>query len=525
MRAALYARFSTDMQRQASIEDQMALCRDLAAKLGATVVAEYSDAGISGFAAANRPGLQELLAAADTHAFDLVIAEALDRLSRSGADSWAVFQDLEARGIRIVTAAESDVGELQVGLKSTMNALFLKDLAAKTRRGLAGVAREGRHAGGRVYGYRRVRGLTDAGEPIRGQLEQDPEEAEVVRRIFREYAAGASPRAIAARLNAQSLPGPRGGAWNASTINGNAARGNGVLHNQLYRGWLVWGRQTWVKDRRTGRRRARTGLPEHQVRTERPELRIVDDDLWDQVRARCAAVARGASGPRAAVRPKHLLSGLVICGCCRGPMTLSGPDSRFLCVARKERGPAVCANGRTAKAADIEARILECIRVGLLHPAVIADAVEEYRREAAQRRVADRQRRTALERELAESTRRAERLVDQVADGHIAGQAVRERLGSLEAERARLETELATIAAAAEGQLATLHPRAAEFYRGKVEALKQALEGPEGLARDEARQAFRQLVRAIVVTPLEKRGEYQLSISGDPELLTFVVTH
>jgi site-specific DNA recombinase len=49
MRAALYARFSTDMQRQASIEDQMALCRDLAAKLGATVVAEYSDAGISGF--------------------------------------------------------------------------------------------------------------------------------------------------------------------------------------------------------------------------------------------------------------------------------------------------------------------------------------------------------------------------------------------------------------------------------------------------------------------------------------------
>ena len=76
------------------------------------------------------------------------------------------------------------------------------------------------------------------------------------RSIFREYAAGASPRDIAAGLNARGVLAPRGGQWNASTIHGNAARGNGLLHNELYRGMLVWGRPTWSKSRETGTRRS-----------------------------------------------------------------------------------------------------------------------------------------------------------------------------------------------------------------------------------------------------------------------------
>lgn len=517
MRAALYARFSNeDLQRAQSIPDQLHLCRRIAERLGATVVAEFSDAGISGFTGANRPGFLDLRAAAAAGAFDVVIAEALDRLSRGGSDSWALYEDLvEELGIAIVTESEGTVDETKVGMKSTFNAVTLKDLAAKVRRGLSGVAREGRHAGGRVYGYRRVRQLTATGELMKGLIEIEPEEAEVVRRIFREYAAGASPRAIAARLNSESLPGPRGGPWNASTINGNVQRGNGVLHNELYRGWLVWGRQTWVKNRRTGRRRSRLADESTRVRTERPDLRIVDEALWSQVHARRAEAARGPNGPRQAVRPKHLLSGLVQCGVCAGAMTMSGPGGRFQCTARKERGPAACANGRTAKAADIEARVLEAVREGLLHPAVVAASIEEYRRAATAGRLADTRRQAGLERELAETLRRAARLVDQVADGNLSGQAVRERLTQLESRRAELEAELARIEAAGAGQLAVLHPRAAEVYRGKVEALKAALDGPEGLARDEARQAFRQLVRAIVVTPLAKRGDYQLTLSGD----------
>ncbi|WP_409360166.1 recombinase family protein [Brevundimonas vesicularis] len=106
-----------------------------------------------------------------------------------------------------------------------------------------------------------------------------PDEAEVVREIFRRYAAGQSPWTIVSDLNRRGIPGPRGRGWNASTINGNAERGNGVIHNELYRGVLVFGRQTWVKDRRTRKRQARTADPQEIIWTEAPHIRILFEEL------------------------------------------------------------------------------------------------------------------------------------------------------------------------------------------------------------------------------------------------------
>src|SRR5690606_33507697 len=129
------------------------------------------------------------------------------------------------------------------------------------------------------------------------------------------YAAGASPRAIVNDLNTRGIAGPRGGKWNASTINGNAERGNGVLHNELYRVVLVFGRQTWMKDRRTGKRRARAGDSQDIIRTRAPELRIVSGDLWEKVRERYEQNRLGPqkTSPRRAARPVHLLSGKLTC--------------------------------------------------------------------------------------------------------------------------------------------------------------------------------------------------------------------
>jgi hypothetical protein len=78
----------------------------------------------------------------------------------------------------------------------------------------------------------------------------------VVRRIFRNYAAGVSPRRIALALNAEGIPGPRGGVWAATAINGDRAKGTGVLNNERYIGRQVWGRRSWVRDPSTGRRLA-----------------------------------------------------------------------------------------------------------------------------------------------------------------------------------------------------------------------------------------------------------------------------
>src|SRR5439155_18219570 len=99
---------------------------------------------------------------------------------------------------------------------------------------------------------------------------------------FREFAAGRSPRAIAAGLNADRIPGPGGRPWGDTTVRGHALRGTGILHNELYIGRLVWNRQRYVKDPRTGKRLARLNPTSGWLITEVPQLRSVEDALWPQ---------------------------------------------------------------------------------------------------------------------------------------------------------------------------------------------------------------------------------------------------
>lgn len=164
-------------------------------------------------------------------------------------------------------------------------------------------------------------------------------------------------------------------------LNGNAERGNGVIHNELYRGVLVFGRQTWVKDRRTGKRQARTADPEEIIRTEVPHLRIISEELWAKVQDRYAenTLSPRTPSPRGAVRPKYLLSGKLTCGVWGGPMIRSGADQRCMCSWRRERGKSACTNGRGIKSAEIEARVLAAIKNRLLAPERVALAIEEAR--------------------------------------------------------------------------------------------------------------------------------------------------
>ena len=240
IRAALYARYSSDLQSAASIEDQFRICRDHAERAGWTIVDTYRDAAISGDSMILRPGIQALLADARSGAFDVVVAEALDRMSRDQADVSALFKHLQFARVMIVTLAEGEVNELHVGLKGTMNALFLKDLAAKTHRGLRGRVEKGRSGGGLCYGYDVVTTFDAAGEPVRGERTINEAEASVVRRVFRDFASGVSPRTIARRLNAEGIACPSGKLWTDSTIRGQVKRGTGLINNELYIGRLVW---------------------------------------------------------------------------------------------------------------------------------------------------------------------------------------------------------------------------------------------------------------------------------------------
>jgi len=256
MRAAIYARYSSDLQREASIEDQIRCCKALIEREGWTPGASYTDHAVSG-SVRLRPGYQRLIEDARGGEFEIVVAEALDRLSRDQEDVAALYKHLSFSGIRLVTIGEGEISELHVGLKGTMNALFLKDLRIKVRRGLEGRVRQGRSGGGLCFGYDVVREQDARGEPIRGARKINESEAAVVRRIFSAFGKGRSPQAIAIELNAEGIAGPHGKAWGPSTIYGNWRRGTGVLNNELYVGQLVWNRQRFIKDPTTGKRQAR----------------------------------------------------------------------------------------------------------------------------------------------------------------------------------------------------------------------------------------------------------------------------
>src|SRR5512145_1600728 len=193
MRAVIYARFSTDLQNAASIDDQVRVCRERIERDGHVLVRVYEDRAISGTSLA-RPGIQSLIADVAKNQFDIVYAEGLDRISRDQEDVAGVYKRLRFADIRIVTLGEGEISELHVGLKGTMNALYVTDLANKTRRGLRGRVEVGRSGGGLTYGYDVVRTPRADGTVEVGGRRINEAEAEVVRRIFRDYAAGHSPR-------------------------------------------------------------------------------------------------------------------------------------------------------------------------------------------------------------------------------------------------------------------------------------------------------------------------------------------
>jgi site-specific DNA recombinase len=115
-RVPSYARYSSDNQRDASIEDQLRICREKAEREKWTVVSTYKDAGISGASMILRPSIQTLLQDAQRQQFDVVLAEALDRISRDQADVATLFKHLRFAGVSIITLAEGEISELHVGL-------------------------------------------------------------------------------------------------------------------------------------------------------------------------------------------------------------------------------------------------------------------------------------------------------------------------------------------------------------------------------------------------------------------------
>lgn len=209
LRIAVYGRHSTDKQNPTSSADQASSCLPLVEYLGGQVVGTYLDGEVSGYKR-DRPGLYALLADVRDGKIDVVVSEALDRLARDGEDIAWLGKKLKYDRVRLYTVTENEIDDVKLAVSGMLGSMFLANLQFKTLRGMEAAVVAGRFAGGRAYGYRKVVRLDAKGEPVRGLLEIDRDQAGVVRRIFEEFAAGLSSIAIAKGLNEEHIPGPRG---------------------------------------------------------------------------------------------------------------------------------------------------------------------------------------------------------------------------------------------------------------------------------------------------------------------------
>tara|TARA_R100000935_G_scaffold30156_1_gene50475 strand:+ start:19672 stop:21357 length:1686 start_codon:yes stop_codon:yes gene_type:complete len=507
--AAIYARFSTDMQRDASIDDQVRACREYAARQGIDIVATYSDRAISG-ASLIRSGVQNLLRDAATKSFDLVLTESLDRLSRNQAEIAWLYQRLKFQGSPIETIADGRVSEIHIGLKGTMNALQLTDIAAKTHRGLKGRALAGKNAGGKAYGYKPVRKFDAEGEPIRGDRIIDTAEAAVVRRIFKDYANGISPKKIAGMLNAERVPGPSGKGWGASTLHGNRERGTGILNNELYIGRQIWNRLTYVKNPDTGKKVSRLNPESEWTTTPVPELRIIDQELWNAVRTRQGAMkTKNTDVPIwDRRRPRTLFSGLMTCGSCGGGYSKISRD-HFGCTANRAKGDAVCQNTQTIHQRELEDLVLDAMQHTLVDETALEIFCQEYAKERNRLRTEATADRDGLEKELTQVKRDHGKLIDAIVAG-VSAEQVKDRMNILDDRRKQIEARL-RISPTPEKIL--IHPKMAVTYRERIATLIKGLSDPDGM--DEAKEGLRGLIERIVLRPNAETGHLSVELEGD----------
>ncbi len=501
-KAAIYARYSSSMQREASIEDQVRLCEERATREGWQITQTYCDRAASG-ASLIRPGIQALMQDAQSGKFDLVLSESLDRISRDQEDIAGVYKRLRFAGVKIVTLSEGDINELHIGLKGTMGALYLKDLADKTRRGLRGRVEAGKSGGGNSYGYDVVKEFSESDEAERGGRAINAQQAAIVRQIFNEYAAGKSPRAIAMALNKQNIPGPSEKGWGPSTINGNWQRGTGILNNELYIGRLVWNRLTYIKNPDTGKRVSRLNPESEWIVKEVPALRVIDDALWNTVKARQKSL-RKLRAFHDKQRPRKLLSYLLKCGSCGGGLSKVS-QAHYGCSTARNKG--TCDNRLTVRQDALEGMVIAALQSRLMDPALLEEFCDEYTRYLNELRMEKNAGLHAARAELEKLAREKTKLIQAIKDG-VPGGEVKDDFIRVAARREELEALLDGTAE----EPVLLHPNMAGYYRQQVTALAQALNADEN--RAEAADLIRSLVDRITLTP-NAQNKLDIDLYGD----------
>ena len=434
MRAIVYTRVSTDAQERdgTSLDSQERACVDFVLKSGWHLVECIRDTA-SGYSL-ERPGIAHLRRLLRQGRADVVIAYAVDRLSRNQNQIGVLFDEAaqaEAR-LEFVTEKFEDtaIGRFILAARAFIAEVEREKIAERTMRGKLERARSGRipqAMGKGCYGY--------VYNPATGRREIDPVQAEVVRRIFRRYAETRSFSAVSAELNDAGIPAFSGGRWYPLTI----CR---MLTNESYTGRLIYRRTRWVPVRGgadgKARRRAIERPMDEWIEIEGASPRIIDQGLWRRVQAIIQDPERTARRP---TKRFYALRGRIKCALCDGAMVgqtmkVKGrPYTYYVCRYAYDKHTRYRCPARNVRADALEGGIWGEVKRIPSDPTVVLRELQQLSHATP-----DTQELERLHREISALLDREKRLVRLYTFGEIDEAVVREEGANLQRQRSQLES-------------------------------------------------------------------------------------
>lgn len=411
--AVIYARYSSDKQTEQSIEGQLRYCNQYAQMHGYSIIGNYIDRAISG-TSDNRPQFQQMIADSAKKQFQFIIVWKLDRFARNRYDSAIYKNKLKKNGVKVISATEGiGEGNESIILEAVLEAMaetYSKQLSENVRRGMKESALKGNSTGGTVpLGYKIEN----------GKLTIEEKEAEIVKYVFEEYAAGTKKSKIIEDLNNKGYRTRQGKKYSINSFTST------FFHNKKYIGLYHY----------------------NDIEVEGACPAIVDEETFIKCQKRAEQNKRQRGHNKAKI--EYLLSGKLFCGHCGAKMTGDCGTSKnktkhyyYACTERRKNG--TCDKMREDKG-FIEWYVVEQTVNYVLTPVhidyIAQRIVGEYEKEFSQSGI----------KELEEKLQRLNREYDRLADSLINAKSQR-MIDTINSKAAELELQIADV----EEQLASL---------------------------------------------------------------------
>ncbi|MDR0678046.1 MAG: recombinase family protein [Holosporaceae bacterium] len=420
--AVIYARYSTENQRETSIEAQLRACLEYAAKNNLKIIEEYCDRAKSGTTMEKREQLKKMMADSKKGKFSKVLIFSLDRFSRNLRDYLNNTYTLERNGVSLRSVTEhiddSYSGKILAAVIMLNAEMYVSNLAEHIKKNQKEAALKGLYVGGTLpLGY-----FVDSNK----EYVIDENEAAIVRQIFKMYASGKSYREIIGHLNAMGHRTKSSGEFGSNSL-------YHILKNEKYIGTYKFGKDS---------------EPDKCIVLENRIPPIIGKELFDEVQAKL--VENKLSSGRNRAKRNYMLSGLIKCGVCGANMHINSRKNKnntlyssYICPNSRKKE---CPNNRGIRRKFLERYVMGKINYHLFAYASLDEItamLNEYNASQSEKTHSELD---GEKRALSEIKKRIRNLTDSIASG-TNSKAIKDELKKLEREKSSVEKHIGALKA------------------------------------------------------------------------------